>query len=367
MIVDSFTRFCFAVPVPDKTAVNAGRAIMQSIGIFGAPLTIRSDGGGEFVGDIIKSIEVMTGINHHRIQPYLHTGNGIVERTNRSVLEHMRTLIWDKRLEFHGEHMWSDLLPMACRIVNASVNSSIGCSPASLLFGDNVDMDRSILSRPPPRARKEVFDYTTHLSNNQRHLLEISEEYQDKAHARNLAKWRKTQKPSDLLSVVERSGDLENRDLTWVVAKIQADMPHNKLKPRWSGPFILMGYKPESTSMVKLWDTVDKKVREAPVNNLAQWSCDFDSSAEGLTHIRETDYADLAYPMEAILGVALDTKDDTEPVPLSADHVRSKPKDNYVFSVKWRGYHEPTWRPYKVVKRTSLFPLFAASRPNLNM
>ncbi len=48
---------------------------------------------------------VMTGITHHRIQPYLHTGNGIVERTNRSVLEHMRTLIWDKRLEFHGEHV----------------------------------------------------------------------------------------------------------------------------------------------------------------------------------------------------------------------------------------------------------------------
>ena len=49
MIVDSFTRFVFAVPVPDKTAINAGRAVLQSIGIFGAPITTRSDGGGEFV------------------------------------------------------------------------------------------------------------------------------------------------------------------------------------------------------------------------------------------------------------------------------------------------------------------------------
>lgn len=368
MIVDTFTRFCFAVPVPDKTAINAGRALMQSIGIFGAPITIRSDGGGEFVGDVIKSIEVMTGINHHRIQPYLHTGNGIVERANRSVLEYMRTLIFDKRLEFNGEHMWSDVLPMACRIVNASFHSSIGCSPASLLFGDNVDLDRGILSRPPPPARREVLEYTEQLSRNQRHLLEISEEYQDKVHARNLAKWRQTQKPNDLLPLVEQSGNAENQTVHWVVAKVQADMPHNKLKPRWTGPFIMMGFKPDSSSMVMLWDTVDKKVREAPINNIAEWKCDFIGSAEGLTHIRETDYADLAYPMEAILGVALDPKDDeVEPIPLDANYVRAKPKDNYLFSVKWRGYHEPTWRPYRVVKRTSLFPLFAASRPNLNL
>jgi len=271
-------------------------------------------------------------------------------------------------LEFNGEHMWSDVLPMACRIVNASFHSSIGCSPASLLFGDNVDLDRGILSRPPPPARREVLEYTEQLSRNQRHLLEISEEYQDKVHARNLAKWRQTQKPNDLLPLVEQSGNAENQTVHWVVAKVQADMPHNKLKPRWTGPFIMMGFKPDSSSMVMLWDTVDKKVREAPINNIAEWKCDFIGSAEGLTHIRETDYADLAYPMEAILGVALDPKDDeVEPIPLDANYVRAKPKDNYLFSVKWRGYHEPTWRPYRVVKRTSLFHLFAASRPNLNL
>jgi hypothetical protein len=72
--------------------------------------------------------------------------------------------------------------------------------------------------------------------------------------------------------------------------------------------------------------------------------------------------------MEAILGVALDTKNpDVDPIPLSADYVRNKPKSDYVFSIKWRGYHEPTWRPFRVVKTTSLFPLFVASRPNLNM
>ncbi len=368
VIVDSFTRFTFAVPVADKTAINAGRAVLQSIGIFGAPITIRSDGGGEFVGDIIKSIEVMTSVKHHRIQPYLHTGNSIVERTNRSILEHMRTLIWDKRLDFNGEHMWSDILPLACRIINASFNSSIGCSPCSLLFGENVDMDRCILSAPPRPCKKEAYDYAAQLSANQRVLLEASEKFQSTLHAKQLTKWRQSQKPNNIVDLVERSEVPGNEVVSWVVAKVLADSPHNKLKPRWSGPFMLMGFKQDSKSMVKLWDTVDRKVREAPINNIAEWKCDLDNSVEGLTHIRQTDYSDLAYPMEAILGVALDPKDETaEPVPLDANYVRTKPKENYVFSVKWRGYHEPTWRPYRVVKRTSLFPLFVASRPNLNL
>jgi len=368
-IVDTFTRFVFAVPVPDKTAINAGRAILQSIGIFGAPLTIRSDGGGEFVGDVIKSIEVMTGVKHHRIQPYIHTGNSIVERANRSVLEHMRTLIWDKRLLFNGEHMWSDILPMACRIINASFNSSIGCSPASLLFGDNVDMDRCILSSPPRPNTSNSFDYAAQLSANQRRLLEASDEFQDRSHAKMLAKWRETHKGKDqLTALAEHCSDPQNETSTWVVAKVPDDAPHNKLKPRWSGPYILMGFKSESVSMLKLWDTVSKKVREAPLNSVALWDCKFGDAPDVLTGIRESDYADLSYPMEAILGVALDTKDaDIQPTPLPANYVRTRPKSDYVFSVKWRGYHEPTWRPYRVVKSTSLFPLFAASRPDLNL
>jgi len=368
-IVDTFTRFLFAVPVPDKTAINAGRAILQSIGIFGAPITIRSDGGGEFVGDIIKSIEVMTDVKHHRIQPYIHTGNSIAERTNRSILEHMRTLIWDKRLLFNGEHMWSDVLPMACRIVNSTFNSSIGCSPASLLFGDNVDMDRCILSSPPKVSKSDAYDYALQLSQNQRHLLEISEEYQDKLHAKALAKWRQEHKGTNpLLAVLEKGSDPQNNPTTWIVAKIPDDAPHNKLKPKWSGPYVLMGFKKDSLSMLRMWDTVSKKVREAPLNSVAIWNCDFGDSREDMERVRQTDYADLSYPMEAILGIALDTKDpDVAPIPLPADYVRTKPKSSYVFSIKWRGYHEPTWRPFRVVKSTSLFPLFAASRPDLNL
>ena len=180
-----------------------------------------------------------------------------------------------------------------------------------------------------------------------------------------LAKWRQEHKGNDsLMAAIARCSEPNNESSTWVVAKVPADAPHNKLKPRWSGPYVLMGVKEDSTSMLRLWDTVSKKVREAPVNSVEIWDCSFASSQEELSRVRQTNYADLSYPMEAILGVAIDTKDpDVAPVPLPANHVLSRPKSDYVFSIQWRGYHEPTWRPYRVVKATSLFPLFAASRP----
>jgi hypothetical protein len=200
-------------------------------------------------------------------------------------------------------------------------------------------------------------------------LLEISEEYQDKMHAKALAKWRQDHKGTNpLLAVLEQGSDPHNNPTTWIVAKIPDDAPHNKLKPRWSGPYVLMGFKKDSLSMLMMWDTVSKKVREAPLNSVAIWNCDFGDSREDMERVRQTDYADLSYPMEAILGIALDTKDpDVAPIPLPADYVRTKPKSSYVFSIKWRGYHEPTWHPFRVVKSTSLFPLFAASRPDLNL
>jgi hypothetical protein len=43
------------------------------------------------------------------------------------------------------KEQWCDILPLVQRIMNASEHSSIGCSPASLLFGNAIQLDRGIL------------------------------------------------------------------------------------------------------------------------------------------------------------------------------------------------------------------------------
>jgi hypothetical protein len=53
-------------------------------------------------------------------------------------MRHLRALI------FHSHDRWSMFIPLAQRIINASVHSSTGVTPASLLFGNCVNLDRGI-------------------------------------------------------------------------------------------------------------------------------------------------------------------------------------------------------------------------------
>ena len=97
VIVDSFSRWVCLEAVPDKTALSAARAIIRAIGNFGVPLKIRSDGGKEFVNNVLAGLEYIMGVKHHTVMPYHHEGNSLAEKANRSVLENLRNIIFDKR------------------------------------------------------------------------------------------------------------------------------------------------------------------------------------------------------------------------------------------------------------------------------
>lgn len=76
----------------------------------------------------------------------------------------------------------------AQRIVNASFHSAIGASPAQLIFGGNLDLDRCILARPSVRAATAVPSYVDELSDTQLILFEAAEEHQTPTQAKIIAK-----------------------------------------------------------------------------------------------------------------------------------------------------------------------------------
>lgn len=368
VVVDSFSRWVTLTAVPDKCALSAARAIISTVGNFGVPVTIRSDGGREFINDTVATVEHLLGTQHHKITPYLHEGNSLAEKANRSVLENLRNIIFDSRYRLNGEHQWSDLLPLVQRIMNASFNSSIGCSPATLVFGNNLDLDRCLIT-PTNDALldKDVDDYIATLSHNQRVVLEAANEHLSTTHAKNLSKWKSTHKTD--LSLHKAMQDFKDGglDAVWVLARVRDDAPLAKWKPRWAGPFRLLDFKTNSQSVVRLYDTVHNNVVEAHINDVALWNTKFIHSVEGLKKIAETD--GWQYPIEGILGVALDPEDDSvEPVALPLDRPRAvSNKHKYLFKVKWRGYDEPSWEPYSSLANTTSLLLFARTYPALKL
>ncbi len=368
VIVDSFSRWVSLEAVPDKTALSAARAIIRAIGNFGVPLKIRSDGGKEFVNSILASMEYIMGVKHHKTMPYHHEGNSLAEKANRAVLENLRNIIFDTRYRLNGEHQWSDLLPLVQRIMNASFNSSIGCSPAALIFGDNIDLDRCLISPEPiPLTDIDVPSYVQILAHNQRILMDAAAKTLHATHEKNLRKWYRKNGQSSTVQSTLQSLVSESAEPVWVLARVKDDAPLEKWKPRWAGPFRLLDFKDGSQSVVRLYDTIRHTVTESHVNDIAIWDGRFVNSTEGITKVAEAD--DWSYPIDSILGMAIDPESDEdlpEALPLNRAREFSN-KHKYVFSVKWQGYAEPSWEPYATVKNTSVFELFAQAHPVLKL
>lgn len=84
--------------------------------------------------------------------PYRPQANGIVERTNQEVLNHLRAIVFDLRVLTH----WKEYLPMVERIINSSCHSSLGTAPFRFLYGDAVTLDRGLLTA---RTEHDVADF----------------------------------------------------------------------------------------------------------------------------------------------------------------------------------------------------------------
>ena len=119
-------------------------------GIVGCPAQLRSDNGPCYASAVMSEFLKLANIDHHKVATYNPKQNSIVERSNRQILHHARTLTFDEVLGPHSTLQWSDLCPTIMRILNTSYHSSLGVSPAKSVFGDSCDHSRQILTARDP-------------------------------------------------------------------------------------------------------------------------------------------------------------------------------------------------------------------------
>jgi hypothetical protein len=300
----------------------------------------------------------MLGVSPVVIQPYTPTANGIVERSNRAILERVREMCMCERLVKHTAHRWGDLLPLVQRAMNASFHSAIGTSPSRVLFGDCIDLDRAILTKIPDGKVFDMTEYVDVLAVNQRIIIEEADRLQTNMCNKVIAKAAAKQRgrPAAQFAVND-----------WVLLKPQPSFPLHKLAPRWPGPFRVHSIS-ESSDKVTLVDTVANKLFTALKRQLELFDISRVSDVAGLTKVAETD--NFEFPVESILGHAVLSGDDVgiDPIQLGIEFIRGvRPKKGFQFLVKWTGYEEPSWIRYRDAKKLAQFPGYVAFFPGLNM
>jgi hypothetical protein len=140
--IDSFTRYMWCRAIPNKEATTVAAAYLDHLGHFGAPYEFKSDQGAEFVNAIINELVEQVGATKVTTFAYSHQSNGIVERSNKELTRWMEHMIYNKRMD---KTQWEVALPFAVRIHNATAIETIKYSPAELLYGSSLMLDKNIL------------------------------------------------------------------------------------------------------------------------------------------------------------------------------------------------------------------------------
>ena len=139
VIVDCFTRWTEAFPLPDKTAQSVADALFNQVFCrFGMPAVIHSDQGREFENKILQELCLLGGSHKTKTTPYHPESDGMVERFNRTLLMMLAMFAGKNRDD------WDDLLPAVMMAYRSSVHESTGFSPYRLMFGEECTLPMDI-------------------------------------------------------------------------------------------------------------------------------------------------------------------------------------------------------------------------------
>ena len=142
-IIDCFSRYLILVPLHDHTATTVSCALYEHvIGYFGCPQKILSDRGTEFMGRIWTDLMELLGMQQLLTSPYYPQGNGIVERSHRT----MSNMIRD-HLVNRDDQGWVDVLPGAMLAYNEMEQEQHGYSASQVMWGQDMNLPTDLLHR----------------------------------------------------------------------------------------------------------------------------------------------------------------------------------------------------------------------------
>ena len=331
VVIDTFTRFVELYKAPDATAVSAARALLDHIGRYGVPVEILTDNGPQYYNDIMDHLSHRLGVTQLFTVPYSHQENGIVERANKEVSRHLRAIILDHRVM----DTWSDSLPLVQRIINSKIHETTGVAPATLLFGNMIDLDRVLL--PPPPLLEDVSAPPSSIPEYIQKLNDVQQAIIDKAST--------AQKAHDDIQRSRKRGrvatEFATNDLV-LMEHPDGKRPH-KLLPRLTGPYRVTGSVPsvDGTTPAEyvLMDLTSQTTLRAGIHRLRPFHHDPVYSDPSDSALTDKD----AYSIDSIV----DHK------PKIAKHKFLKlPKGSLQFLVKYSGFDVPEWNSWSNLRTT---------------
>jgi transposase InsO family protein len=318
--IDCFTRYIELYPVKEINAITSATCLLDWFTRYGATSEITHDNGTSFINETVRELIKLAGSQSKISTAYSKEENPIVERANKEVMRHLRNIIFDENVI----NTWSSHTPLVRRIMNSSVHASTGFTPASLMFGNSIDIDKGFLFQHEQETNPEVTytEWSQQLLSSQTTLLDIARQNltdKDEIHMQTYPTDRSEFEVGSYVLAEHRQNSLRRG-------------PRSKLLPFLKGPMRVIAKKENTYT---LQDIVNMRLYDYHIKNLR--SFDFDPNTQN----------PLAYAIKddgTMYQVDRVTKHKGDP---------KKAKSQLSFLVYWVGYDEATWEPWAHVRRTA--------------
>lgn len=225
VITDHFTRYAQAIPTRNQTAKTTAEAFINSFAVhYGLPRRIHTDQGRNFESKMIQEMCTVLGIEKSHTTSYHPMGNGMTEKFNQTLINMLKTLEGDKKVN------WKAHVAPLVHAYNSSRHASTKQTPFFLMFGRQprlpIDL---ILASPVDREEQSYGKFVDSLRRNLQAAYKLANAEADKA--------RQAQKRRYDNRV--RGGTIAVHDR--VLVRVLAHEGKHKLADRWeSQPYLVL-------------------------------------------------------------------------------------------------------------------------------